>query len=438
MFARPKSFPKNLATSNNAAVRSFEILEANFDSISRNYNYPIEISFKALFQASELQWSLVKNSMNGGLLSSQYSGALNEVLGMYNSAENLPLPILAVITDSFPHQEANIGARAKKMVRQQILPRDLGYYGWDERTSCIQLWLSRFYQVSTFDRDVKIEIDELEEQLSFYNEQIKINPEEKDIINFQKKIRSLRENIEFRRAEGRRVDYASEKEFIQNKLITFSRPLDEAYGFINNDIELYRLSVTSIKKGQNTLEFSFKDGRVINFDSLPMGYKRIFSIVLDLSYRSFILNQGLESEGIVLIDEIELHLHPTIQQDILQRLRSTFPNIQFIITTHSPLVISNFRADENNKIIRLEQEGNEYNSEALESVFGLDYSTNLSEIMGAAPRSSTIDKYINAYVFLKNRQKHMEADSMLSRLKDYVGGTIPILVREEIDKKLRK
>lgn len=391
-----------------------------------------------MFQASDLKWSLVKNGMNGGLLSSQYSEALNEVLGVYNGVENLPLPILAVITDSFPHQESNIGAKAKKLVKQHILPRDLGYYGWDERTSCIPLWLNRFYQVSTFDRDVKIEIDELEEQMSFYNDQIKLNLEEKDIVNYQKKIRSLRENIEFRRAEGRRMDYAAEKEFIQNKLIEFSRPLDDAYSFINNDIELYRLSVTSMKKGNNTLEFSFKDGRVINFDSLPMGYKRIFSIVLDLSYRSFILNQGLESEGVVLIDEIELHLHPTLQQDILQRLRKTFPNVQFIITTHSPLVISNFRADENNKIIRLEHEGNEYANEALESAFGLDYSTNLSEIMGTAPRSSTIDKYINAYVFLKKMHKDKDAESMLYKLEDYIGGTIPDLVRKEIDNKLRQ
>ena len=46
----------------------------------------------------------------------------------------------------------------------------------------------------------------------------------------------------------------------------------------------------------------------------------------------------LEQEGIVLIDEIDIHLHPTWQRQILSQLRRTFPKIQFIVTTHSPLV----------------------------------------------------------------------------------------------------
>jgi predicted ATP-binding protein involved in virulence len=135
----------------------------------------------------------------------------------------------------------------------------------------------------------------------------------------------------------------------------------------------------------------------------------------------------------VLIDEIELHLHPTLQQEILQRLQKTFPKIQFIATTHSPLVISNFKADANNKIIKLEHDGNSYSNEDVENVFGLDYSTNLSEIMEVAPRSSTIDKYINAYLILLGKKKETEADLMLQKLKDYLGGEIPTLLQKEID-----
>ena len=64
----------------------------------------------------------------------------------------------------------------------------------------------------------------------------------------------------------------------------------------------------------------------------------------DLARRLAIANNGnpeaLSGSGIVLIDEIELHLHPAWQRDILPRLMATFPNVQFIVTTHSALVLA--------------------------------------------------------------------------------------------------
>ena len=443
MFAKPKGFKKNLATSNNAKVKSFGHLEATFDLSSRNYNYPIQNNFKALFNYHNsgvylcLDWSVTKNSMNGGLLTTQYNDALNEVLRYYNEANNPVLPVLAVITDSFPHIGINEGAKAKKIIEKDIIPRDFGYYGWDERTSCIDLWLNRFYKISNFDKDLQDDIDRIKDQISLYEGYI-TNKDEYDkhkVPEWEEKIEELKENLNYLHSDKRRSQFSKEKEYIQHKLIEFTKPVEKEYSFINREFELYRLSVSRPDKKNYTLEFAFKDGRVISFETLPMGYKRIFSIVLDIAYRSYILNENMESEGIVLIDEIELHLHPTLQQEVLQRLRKTFPNIQFIITTHSPLVISNFKADENNKIIKLEHDGNEYSNEVVENVYGLDYSTNLSEIMKVAPRSSTIDKYINAYLFLHGKGREEEAKQMYAKLEEYVGGKIPNLLQIEIDKK---
>ena len=108
------------------------------------------------------------------------------------------------------------------------------------------------------------------------------------------------------------------------------------------------------------------------FDNLPQGYKRLFSIVFDIAYRSYILNQAKEPEGIVFIDEIELHLHPSLQQEVLGRLRKTFPKIQFIVSTHSLLVISNLKSENNsNKIIRLENDGLTYSNEPVENIYGI-------------------------------------------------------------------
>ena len=58
------------------------------------------------------------------------------------------------------------------------------------------------------------------------------------------------------------------------------------------------------------------------------------------------LDNPLESEAIVLIDEVELHLHPEWQQRVLNNLQNTFPNTQFIVSTHSPQVLTTVRPDQ--------------------------------------------------------------------------------------------
>jgi predicted ATP-binding protein involved in virulence len=78
---------------------------------------------------------------------------------------------------------------------------------------------------------------------------------------------------------------------------------------------------------------------------LSDGVKGMLSMTADIAYRCIQLNPHLsspseETEGIVLIDEIDLHLHPKWQQTVLSDLCKTFPKIQFIVTTHSPQVLS--------------------------------------------------------------------------------------------------
>ena len=403
MFASPNNFSKNLAISNNAKVKSFGKLEANFDTISRTYGYPIKNDFKGNFNNEPINWSLVKKTMNGGLTTTLYNDALNNVLNYYNNNLTERLPILTVFADSFPHEKINFGTRVKKFIAQDILPRDLGYYAWDERTNCIELWLTRFYKVANYNRDLKNEIEEVDEQIFFYQKRIDWKDEhdehqvpewENKIEDLERKLSDLNSKLDSLKNDKRNIIFNKEKTFIENKLIEFTKPISEEYDFINKEFELYRVAVNKPDKTAYTLEFSFNDGRVIAFETLPMGYKRIFSLVIDLAYRSYILNENVESNGIVLIDEIELHLHPTLQQEILQRLQKTFPQIQFIVTTHSPLVISNFKVDKDNKIIKLEHDGNNYSNQAVDNIYGIDYTTGLMEIMGAKYRASSIDNLI--------------------------------------------
>ncbi|MFH2813314.1 AAA family ATPase [Enterobacter ludwigii] len=87
-----------------------------------------------------------------------------------------------------------------------------------------------------------------------------------------------------------------------------------------------------------------KNGIQLDAQQLSQGEKTILTLVGDLARRLSLLNPELqnpfEGQGIVLIDEVDLHLHPSWQQKIIERLLTTFPNVQFVISTHSPQVLS--------------------------------------------------------------------------------------------------
>lgn len=126
---------------------------------------------------------------------------------------------------------------------------------------------------------------------------------------------------------------------------------------------------TDMKIMYNPLRLvAVKDGQNLKIEQLSDGEKCTLAMVGDLARRLAIANQSSDNpllgHGIVLIDEIELHLHPTWQGKILPVLMKTFPNIQFIITTHSPKVLSelsqdvnifNVKMEENNVVVKKEK-----------------------------------------------------------------------------------
>jgi predicted ATP-binding protein involved in virulence len=90
-----------------------------------------------------------------------------------------------------------------------------------------------------------------------------------------------------------------------------------------------------------------KNGQTLNVLQLSQGEKSLMALVGDVARRLAMMNPALENplhgDGVILIDEVDMHLHPSWQRSIIQRLTSTFPNCQFILTTHSPLVISDHK-----------------------------------------------------------------------------------------------
>lgn len=92
-------------------------------------------------------------------------------------------------------------------------------------------------------------------------------------------------------------------------------------------------------------ELVYKEDKTeMPISKLSAGYQSLLWMIMDLAYRVCMLNPELESKdqimGIVLIDEIDLHLHPKWQWNVTDALRKTFASVQFIIATHSPIVIS--------------------------------------------------------------------------------------------------
>lgn len=134
---------------------------------------------------------------------------------------------------------------------------------------------------------------------------------------------------------------------------------------------------------QNLTMILEKDGISLNLNQLSDGEKCTAALFGDLARRLAIANprldNPLEGEGVVLIDEIELHMHTQWQRKILGILKKTFPNIQFIITTHSPQILG--EVDETYKIYTMKKQGGEVYAQECRALYGWDSNSILEEML---------------------------------------------------------
>lgn len=169
---------------------------------------------------------------------------------------------------------------------------------------------------------------------------------------------------------------------------------EERQSFLYNDPQLQtvRLAISEAMSGYGDLHtrrkkpagFELrKHGDVFRVEELSDGEKCYLTLIGDIARRLAICNPALENplegNGVVLIDELELHLHPSWQSEVIDKLRIIFPNCQFFITTHSPHVVQNLHLEHEDSLTILSK-GNVYNvgtrygspiDEVLTEVFGL-------------------------------------------------------------------
>lgn len=182
-----------------------------------------------------------------------------------------------------------------------------------------------------------------------------------------------------------------------------------------------------VRTNDNDVFFIYCDGREVRSDLLSDGYRRLVSIVVDIAFRSALLNKVMYGDeaykythGTVIIDEIDEHLHPELQVRILKALHETFPNIQFIVSTHAPLVMSSVENSPENVVYKLEYKDGIYSHKELDT-YGLDASTIIQIYMDQAPRDLIVDKEIKNIESLIDSEKYVEARIALEKMLERPG-----------------
>ena len=154
----------------------------------------------------------------------------------------------------------------------------------------------------------------------------------------------------------------------------------------------------------------------LQFRQLSDGYRNIIGMVADIAYRCIKLNPHLgekavkDTPGIVLIDELDLHLHPNWQRRIVNDLKKAFPKIQFIATTHSPFIVQSLKSDEI------------WNLDKLMDVAPdeLKIDTVATEIMGiSSPYSETNEElYIKSKKFMEDLESNKSVGELQKELDE--------------------
>jgi len=169
-----------------------------------------------------------------------------------------------------------------------------------------------------------------------------------------------------------------------------------------------------------------KDGEVLLFDALSEGERTLVAMVADMARRLAIahpdVGNPLEQPCVLIIDELEQHLHPQWQRELPRRLRHVFPSAQMLLTTHSPIVVSELlprqiRALQGFHLLEgAHREGQDVN-EILEALFG------------TPSRRKETQKLIDAIREAIDEDQHDEADAKLEQLAQQLGSDDPEVVR---------
>ena len=379
VFSRRKDEPQfRFIASSDRNVISFRPLDARYGKdedkgeTEYNYHYPIVNTLYATLGNNErLNWTFEKDALTKGLKDSFYKKANLKFWKTYDNGKS-ELPVFAYFSDSYPHVNLQLSTTIKAMLESgNPLPRNAAYYKWDDDKNCTEIWLQYFimkYKKSRLQNDEKA-------------------------TRFIDAIRTV--------------------------LVKCSKPVS----VYNPDMDIALRDILLDFRGKNeVVVVEYDNGTRIPFTELPTGYLRFFSIVLDIACRGYLLNENCNPDGIVLIDELDLHLHPSVERTILKRLRTTFTRIQWIVSTHSPLVLSAFeQKDGSNIIYKIYRNETEVVFSPIANMQGVDASSGLKYTMDTPDDDSRLNDYKEAYDFWKSKGDKEKMSNIKEMIKNVVG-----------------
>lgn len=176
-----------------------------------------------------------------------------------------------------------------------------------------------------------------------------------------------------------------------------------------------------------------KKGLTLDVHQLSDGERGLLALVLDLARRLSQANPELDDPvkdgaAVVLIDELDMHMHPQWQRQISSLLTGTFPNCQFVATTHSPQVIGETQPE---RILLLQSNGERIAVTRCGQAFGLDTNAILEQIMGTPSRSKPVREAISHIETSLDDGDLIGARSGLARLRELIHGDDPTVVALE-------
>lgn len=187
--------------------------------------------------------------------------------------------------------------------------------------------------------------------------------------------------------------------------------------------------ITKVFYDKRTEELMYKnEEEVLPISYLSAGYQSLIWMVLEIAYRMAVLNPNLldkvteKTSGIVLIDELDLHLHPNWQWKVIKALRETFPKVQFIATTHSPIILASCKDE---RVIAIDSE---MNIEYKNSLYGMPINNVLVSYQSSTDIVDSVKKKLDKFNEAIDGGDLKGAKKLLDELKEEVGEDNPEFV----------
>ena len=329
----------------------------------------------------ELRWKMSAYTHNHRLRSSAFIHAFRIFYDLHKMTNELP--VLAYYSDCFPHKEDQRRKSKKKKIAGL---RNFGYHDWNAVEGCMDEWIGRL------EASIR-EYERIERRLTLYQNT-------KELVSNEEMMKVEKEAL---------VNLNNEIRAIESVLIKFSADLLP----MSNTFYIAYIGIGM----DDRLCLYMKSGEKVSFEQLPAGYRRLYNIVLDLAYRSYILNHSVDARGIAIIDEIDLHLHPELQQVVLNQLVATFPNVQFIVSTHSFLVLRNLPTLNGENAILYLHSGQEEPVKSYD-IFGLDVDSGLQEVMGVKPSNEELKTWISRCAFMRKMGYDEQCENLKRMILD--------------------